>query len=135
MFINVIFAYLLHFMNFNHVAKQQFFKNLKLLFYFYRCNLCTASFPNGDILKRHKATIHKTEFNPNVPFVIPILDLTKPGTVSKLQSMGITNYVPVGQLDNQGGQFGVPIMNTARPGSMEGLKYSNFFNLGCIRKI
>jgi len=73
--------------------------------------------------------------NTSIPFVIPILDFTKPTTVSKLKSMGVTSYVPVAQLDNNGGQFGVPIMSVTRPGSVDGLKYTNFFNLGCIRKI
>lgn len=97
--------------------------------------MCPSSFPNGDILKRHKQTIHKTEINASLPFIIPIIDLAKAGTVAKLQSMGITNYVPVGQLDNQGGQFGMPIMSVAHPGTVDGLKYTNFFDLGCIRKI
>lgn len=48
--------------------------------------------------------------------------------------MGVTNYLPVAQLDNQGGQFGVPIMSVANPGTLEGLKYTNFFNLGTVRK-
>lgn len=106
-----------------------------VLLFFFRCNLCSQSYPNSDILNRHKLSVHKAEVNTNIPFVIPILDFTKAGTVAKLQAMGVTNYVPVAQLDNQGGQFGVPIMSVARPGSIEGLKYSNFFNLGCVRKL
>lgn len=101
----------------------------------YKCTLCSLSFPNGDILNRHKLSYHKSEVNTSIPFVIPILDLTKPATVSKLRSMGITNYVPVTQISNNSEQFGVPIMSIARPGSMEGLKCTNFFNLGSIRKI
>jgi len=93
------------------------------------------SFQNADILNHHKLSCHKKEVNSNIPFVIPILDFTNAGTVSKLKSMGVTNYVPVAQLDNHGGQFGVPIMSVTRPGSVDGLRFSNFFNLGCVRKI
>lgn len=70
----------------------------------------------------------------NIPCVIPILDLNKHGNLAKLQAMGISNYLPVAQLDHQGGNYGVPIMSISRPGSVEGLKYTDFFNLGCIRK-
>lgn len=88
-----------------------------------------------EILNRHRQMFHKTEANSNIPFVIPILDLNKNGIHTKLQALGVTNYLPVVQLDHQGGQFGVPIMSTARPGSVDGMQFNNFFNLGCIRKL
>lgn len=97
--------------------------------------MCSGSYPNADILNRHRLSVHKTEVNTNIPFVIPIIDFTKAGTAAKLQAMGITDYLPVAQLDNQNGQFGVPIMSVSRPGSLDGLRYSNFFNLGCVRKM
>lgn len=97
--------------------------------------MCSGSFPSAEVLNRHKTSLHKTEVNTNIPFVIPILDLQNPSTLSKLRSMGVTNYVPVAQLDNQNGQFGMPIMSVSRPGTVEGLKYTNFFNLGCVRKL
>lgn len=102
---------------------------------FFRCNLCKSSFPNPEMLRRHKLTNHKQEESLSNPFVIPILDLSKSSTVAKLQSMGVTNYVPVAQLDNHGSQYGLPIMNISRPGSVDGLKYTNFFNLGSVRKL
>lgn len=110
-------------------------KKCYLIFIFYRCNLCPTSFPSADILNRHKSSCHKAEMNTNTPYVIPILDFTKAGTIAKLKAMGVSNYLPVAQLDNNGGQFGVPIMSVTRPGSVDGLKYANFFNLGCVRKI
>lgn len=106
-----------------------------LLLLFCRCNLCTAHFPNVEALNRHRTTTHRSETNSSNPFVVPIFDLSKAGTAAKLQSMGITSYMPVAQLDSQGGQFGVPIMSVSRSGSLDGLRYTNFFNLGCVRKI
>lgn len=73
--------------------------------------------------------------NSNIPLIIPIFDVNKPSTVAKMQSMGISSYMPVTQLDNQNGHYGVPIMSTSRPGSLDGLKYTDFFHLGCVRKI
>uniref|UniRef100_A0A2S2Q306 C2H2-type domain-containing protein n=2 Tax=Sipha flava TaxID=143950 RepID=A0A2S2Q306_9HEMI len=101
----------------------------------YKCNLCKSSFPNPEMLRRHKLVNHKQETNSSIPFVIPILDITNSSTVAKLQSMGVTNYVPVAQLDSHGSQYGMPIMNISRPGTIDGLKYTNFFNLGSIRKL
>lgn len=66
--------------------------------------------------------------------MIPILDLNHPGNKARLQAMGVDSYLPVAQLDSQGGNYGVPIMSVSRPGSLDGLKYTDFFNLGCIRK-
>lgn len=108
-----------------------------MFFFFnlYRCNLCPLSFPSGEVLGRHRHGFHKTETISNSPFVIPIMDLGKSGVHARLQSMGVINYLPVVQLDHQEGQYGVPLMSTARPGSVDGMKFSNFFNLGCIRKL
>lgn len=97
--------------------------------------MCSGSFPNAEVLNRHKTSLHKTEVNTNIPLVIPILDIQNASTVSRLRALGVTSYVPVAQLDNEGGQYGMPIMSIARPGSIEGLRYTNFFNLGCIRRL
>lgn len=72
--------------------------------------------------------------NPSIPLVIPILDINQPDLVTRLRTMGVTNYIPVSQLGNQDGNYGMPIMNISQPGSLEGLKYTNFFSLGCIQK-
>lgn len=93
------------------------------------------NFPTAEHLKQHRVNYHKSENNSSMPFVIPIVDFTRPGAAARLQAMGVTSYLPVAQLDSQGGQFGVPIMSTARPNSVDGLRYTNFFNLGSIRKV
>lgn len=96
--------------------------------------MCSQAFPTGSMLNHHKTSFHKLEMNSSIPFVIPILDLSKPGSAARLQAMGITNYLPVAQLNHQGGNYGVPIMSISRAGTVEGLKYTDFFDLGCIRK-
>lgn len=88
----------------------------------------------------HKQTYHKSEtstsnHSSNSSLIIPILDLNKPGTTSRLQSMGITSYLPVSQMDNQGGEYAIPIMSTSRQGSIDNLKYTHYLNLGSLRKI
>lgn len=67
--------------------------------------------------------------------VIPIVDLSKSTTIFRLKQMGITNYIPIAQMDNQGGQFGVPIMTSNNRSAQEGLKCTNYFNFGNIRHL
>ncbi|VVC43154.1 Hypothetical protein CINCED_3A002219 [Cinara cedri] len=101
----------------------------------YKCNLCSLSFPSGELLYRHKQSFHKTDVNTNSQFVIPIMDISKNGSIARMNAMGITNYMPLAQMEQQNGQFAFPIMSTARPGSMDGLKFTHFLSLGCIRKL
>ncbi|XP_050434523.1 uncharacterized protein LOC126841845 [Adelges cooleyi] len=105
-------------------------KSAKLAF---KCNLCGAGYPNSAGLNQHKQTYHKGEMA-GPQYVIPVIDVNRPGSVARLQSLGITNYLPVGQLNHQGGEFGLPIMNIMRPGSLDGLGATNYFNLGPIKK-
>jgi len=66
--------------------------------------------------------------------VVPVVDLSKTSSVNKLRSLGVTSYLPVSQLDNQSGQFGVPIMSFGKRGNLiDGMNATNFFNLGTIR--
>lgn len=98
----------------------------------YRCNLCKFIGQNPEGLNRHKLTAHKLEIN-NSSFVIPIVDLSKSNSIAKLRSLGITSYLPVSQLDNQGGQFGVPIMTFGKKGNLEAFNATNYFSLGPMR--
>ncbi|XP_060867324.1 uncharacterized protein LOC132942717 isoform X3 [Metopolophium dirhodum] len=99
----------------------------------YRCNLCTFVGQNPEVLNRHKLTVHKSEMN-NTSFVIPVVDLSKLSTVNKLRNLGVTSYIPVSQLENQSGQFGVPIMSFGKKSNLlDGMNATNFFNLGTIR--
>ncbi|XP_001949742.2 dual specificity protein kinase splA isoform X2 [Acyrthosiphon pisum] len=99
----------------------------------FRCNLCTFVGQSPEALNRHKLTVHKSEMN-NTSFVIPVVDLNKPSTVNKLRNLGVTSYIPVSQLDNQSGQFGVPIMSFGKKSNLlDGMNATNFFNLGTIR--
>jgi len=95
--------------------------------------LCTFVGQNPEVLNRHKLTVHKAEMN-NTSFVIPVVDLSKLSTVNKLRNLGVTNYIPVSQLENQSGQFGVPIMSFGKKSNLlDGMNATNFFNLGTIR--
>ncbi|CAI6345726.1 unnamed protein product [Macrosiphum euphorbiae] len=99
----------------------------------YRCNLCTFVGQNPEVLNRHKTSVHKSEMN-NTSLVVPVVDLSKTSSVNKLRSLGVTSYLPVSQLDNQSGQFGVPIMSFGKRGNLiDGMNATNFFNLGTIR--
>lgn len=109
-----------------------FFINI-LFWFLYRCNLCTFVGQNPEVLNRHKLTVHKAEMN-NTSFVIPVVDLSKLSTVNKLRNLGVTSYIPVSQLENQSGQFGVPIMSFGKKSNLlDGMNATNFFNLGTIR--
>lgn len=93
------------------------------------------SFPSGSLLSGHRQCYHQIKTSSNIPNVIPIIDLSKDGVFATLQSMGITNYLPVFQLENQIGQLGIPLMSATHPNSMEGLIFNNLFNLGNIWKL
>jgi len=97
--------------------------------------LCAFIGQSPESLNRHKSTMHKSEIN-NTSFVIPIVDLNKPSTIVKLRNLGVTSYIPVGQLDNQGGHFGMPIMSFGKKGNLiDGVNATNFFHLGTVRHI
>ncbi|XP_050544693.1 uncharacterized protein LOC126907445 isoform X2 [Daktulosphaira vitifoliae] len=105
-------------------------KSTKLAF---KCNLCGASYPNSASLNQHKQTYHKAEMA-GAQYVIPIIDVNRPGVASRLQSMGITNFLPIAQLNQQGSEYGLPIMNIMRPGNLDSLGATSYFNLGPIKK-
>jgi len=97
--------------------------------------LCTFIGQSPEGLNRHKLTVHKSEMN-NTSFVIPVVDLNKPSTVNKLRNLGVTSYIPVSQLDNQGGQFALPILSFGKKSNLlDGMNATNFFNLGTVRHI
>jgi len=68
--------------------------------------------------------------------VIPIVDLNIPDSIRRLKLSGVTNYIPISQLNNQGNQYGVPIMSVDSYDrqNLDGLQFSSFFNLGPLRK-
>ncbi|XP_060850697.1 uncharacterized protein LOC132929387 isoform X1 [Rhopalosiphum padi] len=99
----------------------------------YKCNLCQFASQSIEALNRHKLS-HKSETN-NTSMVIPIVDLSKSSTIFRMRQMGITNYIPIAQLDNQGGQFGVPIMTSNNKTAQEGLNFTSYFNFGSLRNI
>ncbi|XP_027851477.1 uncharacterized protein LOC114130667 isoform X3 [Aphis gossypii] len=99
----------------------------------YKCNLCQFVSQSLEAFSRHKST-HKSEIN-NASMVIPIVDLSKSTTIYRLKQMGITNYIPIAQMDNQGGQFGVPIMTSNNRSAQEGLNCTSYFNFGNVRHL
>jgi len=97
--------------------------------------LCTFIGQNPEALNRHKSTVHRSEVN-NSSLVIPIVDLNRPATTAKLRNLGITHCIPVSQLDNQGGQFGMPIVSFGKKGNLlEGVNANLYFSMGPMRNI
>lgn len=109
---------------------------IDILFWFlYRCNQCAFGCQTLELWNRHKSTNHRSEIN-NSSLVIPIVDLSRPGTTTKLRSLGITQYIPVSQMNNQGGQFGVPIVTSGKKANLlEAMNTSTYFSFGTIRNI
>lgn len=99
----------------------------------YKCNSCQFVSQSLEAFNRHKST-HKSDIN-NASMVIPIVDLSKSTTIYRLKQMGITNYIPIAQMDNQGGQFGVPIMTSNNRSAQEGLNCTSYFNFGNVRHL
>lgn len=74
-----------------------------------RCTLCNAQYPNQQGLLQHKQTYHKEAQGSEM--ALPVVDMKHPGTMQKLNSLGIRHCLIMSQLGNSsGGVFGIPIV-------------------------
>lgn len=94
----------------------------------FRCNTCTAQYPNQQSLIQHRQTCHRDAVNNINEMVIPIVDLKQPGALHKLQSIGIHYMIPLNALGSQSsnGSFGIPIL----PFSSDKNAINNMTNCG-----
>nr|XP_018901032.1 PREDICTED: uncharacterized protein LOC109033054 isoform X2 [Bemisia tabaci] len=92
----------------------------------YRCNLCNAQYPNQQSLLQHKKSHHRD--TGGTEMALPVVDLKQPGTLSRLQQLGVKFCIPLSQLGNQsgGGVFGLPVI------SIDGAKNPAVCNLGAL---
>lgn len=79
---------------------------------FYRCNQCTAQYPTQQGLQQHKQTFHRDSVPSTNEMVIPIVDLKQPGSLQKLNAIGIHHMIPLNALGQQSanGTFGIPVL-------------------------
>lgn len=75
----------------------------------HQCDLCPAQYPTLQSLMTHRRSYHKTGAPSELG--VPVIDLRQPTVISKLQSIGIHNFIPLPQLGNGTGSFGLPIVS------------------------
>lgn len=113
----------------------------------FRCNQCTASFSTESDLGQHKSTFHRgrntagATATGNVTatdMVIPVVDLKQQHTISRLRSLGISNFIPISALGQNKGNFAIPIV-TGTSGknapSLRSLDATNSLRIGPLKPL
>ncbi|XP_069676375.1 transcriptional regulator ovo-like [Periplaneta americana] len=92
----------------------------------YRCDLCSAEYPNKQGLSRHKQMFHReTALLPDSEQVIPVVDLNSSLAVDKLINLGVCHYISLSELKRlPGGCFGLSVIPVL------GLQNSAVYNMG-----
>ncbi|KAL1500764.1 hypothetical protein ABEB36_006209 [Hypothenemus hampei] len=100
----------------------------------YRCDLCSAQYPNATGLNKHRITYHKTTGG-ICELGIPLVNVKLPGIMQKLCQLGITQYIP---LSNAGadGLFALPVVSSKNTtGNIASLGTTQMLSLGPVRSI
>lgn len=95
--------------------------------------MCGAGYPTSTGLNQHKQTYHKSELSNQ--YMIPVVDFKRPATIARLKSMGITTFFPVSNLNNDGGEYGIPIVNTLHSGTIESMGATKYLSFGALKKL
>lgn len=92
-----------------------------------RCRLCPAKFSSPEGLIMHQKKVHRVFKTTASELGLPVVDLRNEQTRSKLASLGIYNYIPLGHLNRSvDGVFGLPIV------SVQGAANSAVCNLAAL---
>lgn len=77
----------------------------------FKCTKCSVMFSSSESLIIHQRRVHRTARMPGEELGIPIVDLHNSQTRMKLLSMGIRNFIPLGNINKvSNGFFGLPLV-------------------------
>lgn len=97
----------------------------------FRCDLCPAQYPNSLGLSKHRQSFHKT--GGPCEYGIPVIDLKQPGILQKLNSIGISNYIPVSGSNDVSLCLPVVSANALKSTNLGAIGATSILSLGPIR--
>lgn len=112
-----------------------------------KCKMCPAKFLTSNSLLVHQRRIHPNskkdppKLNPidaSTMMGIPVVDLADPNTRSKLEALGIVNYIPLTNFNQEnGGLMGLPIMSIrdSLKNTVHSMGAQQVLTIGRVRKI
>ncbi|XP_059618184.1 uncharacterized protein LOC132262788 isoform X2 [Phlebotomus argentipes] len=107
----------------------------------FKCTKCSVMFSSSESLIIHQRRVHRSVRMPGEDLGIPIVDLNSAQTRMKLLSMGIKNFIPLGNINKvSNGFFGLPLVTlkgapNAAISNLQNIGADSVLSLGPIKPI